>query len=200
MSSQLPSRMRSMLKSLRTTRVRAVLSLGIVLGFGAVGTLAYWTDSATLAGGTFTSGTLDIKLSGADNNPAAFTTSFALTDMAPGNSKAAAVTVENAGSLDFTYTATGIAPGALGSLLEFRVVPGGSVTGSGTGMTCTDGTQTYNATMNASSNVISVNRPIAAGGSESFCVSATLPTGTTTGQGESTTANFTFNAKQVGAP
>jgi len=200
MSNQLPSRMRSVLKSLRTTRVRAVLSLGIVLGFGAVGTLAYWTDSATLAGGTFTSGTLDIQLSGADNNPAAFTTNFALTDMAPGNSKAGSVIVENVGSLDFNYTATGIAQGALGSLLEFRVVPGGTVAGSGSSMSCTGGTQTYNATMNTSSDVIPVNRPVAANSTETFCVSATLPTGTTTGQGQSTSAHFTFDAKQVGAP
>lgn len=200
MSSQSLSCIRSMLKSLRSTRVRALLSLGIVLGFGAVGTLAYWTDSAALAGGNFTSGTLDIKLSGADNNPAAFTTSFSATNMQPGDSKAASVIVQNAGSIDFTYTATGIAPGALGSLLVFRVVPGGSVAGSGSSMSCAGGTQTFNATMNASSNVISANRPIAAGANEPFCVSATLPTGTTTGQGQSTTASFTFNAKQVGAP
>jgi predicted ribosomally synthesized peptide with SipW-like signal peptide len=185
---------------LRSVRGRAILSLGMVLGLGTVSTLAYWTDNATLAGGTFTAGTLDIKLSGVDNNPAAFTTSFALANMQPGDAKAASVTVQNAGSLDFTYTATGIAPGALGSQLVFRVVPGGTVAGSGTSMSCSGGTQTFNATMNASQAVIPTDRPIASAGSESFCVTATLPSSSTTGQGTSTTATFTFNAKQVGAP
>lgn len=46
-------------QSFRSDRVRAVLSLGIVLGFGAVGTLAYWTDDATASGATFESGTLN---------------------------------------------------------------------------------------------------------------------------------------------
>ncbi|MBD8870915.1 TasA family protein [Nocardioides donggukensis] len=191
---------RRLLRGLRSARTRAVLSLGIVLGLGTVSTLAYWTDTATLQGGTFTAGTLDIKLNGADNNPAAFTSSFALANMEPGQSKAAAVNVQNAGSIDFTYTATGVAPGPLGSLLVFRVVPGGAVSGSGASMSCTGGTQTFNATMNTAQQVISANRPVAASGSENVCVSATLPSGTTTGQGQSTTATFTFNAKQVGAP
>lgn len=198
MSDHLPARKHLTFERLRSTRVRALLSLGIVLGFGAVGTLAYWTDSATLAGGTFTSGTLDIKLGGADNNPAAFSTSFAMTNMQPGSSKAATVLVQNSGSLDFTYTATGIASGGtLASLLEFKVVPAGVING---GATDCAGTSSYNATMAASSNVITANRPLPAATSEAFCVVATLPTGTTTGQNTSAAATFTFNAKQVGAP
>lgn len=196
MSTSRLSHTRSTLGRIRSTRVRAILSLGMVLGLGAVGTLAYWTDSATLTGGTFSSGTLDIKLGGVDNNPAAFTTSFAMANMQPGDKKSASVSVQNAGSLDFTYTATGIASGTLGSLLVFRVVPGGTVSGSD----CTGGTQTFNAAMSTSQSVISANRPVAAAGNESFCVTATLPTGTTTGQGTSSTATFTFDAKQVGAP
>ncbi|MEV7396589.1 TasA family protein [Aeromicrobium sp. NPDC092404] len=178
-----------------------MLSLGVVLGFGAVGTLAYWTDSATLAGGTFTAGNLDIKLGspapGVDNDPAAFTTDFAMTNMQPGDSKAAVVAVRNAGSLDFTYTATGTAPGALNSTLVFRVVPGGTVSGG----TCTGGTQTFNGSLGAGNTaVIATNRPLASSASENFCVSASIPAAATTGQGQSTTASFTFNAKQVGAP
>ena len=190
------SRLRCTARGLRSTPVRAVLSLGVVFGLGAVGTLAYWTDDATLTGGTFTAGTLDIKLSGADNNPAAFTTDFAMSNMQPGDSKAASVSVQNAGSLDFTYTATGTAPGALNSTLVFRVVPGGTVSGG----TCTGGTETFNSTMGVDTPVITTNRPLASGANESFCVSASIPSGATTGQGLSTTASFTFNAKQVGAP
>lgn len=188
-------------QGLRSAPVRALLSLGVVLGLGAVGTLAYWTDAATLTGGTFQAGTLDIKLGGADNDPTAFTTSFAMSNMQPGDSKSATVAVQNAGSLDFTYTATGTATGGLASSLVFRVVPGGTSTGTA----CTGGTQTYNAALSTTATgVITANRPLARSGqpgdSESFCVVATIPTGTTTGQGLSATAAFTFSAKQVGAP
>lgn len=202
MSKHLPPRMTSGLKRIKSTRVRALLSLGMVFGLGAVGTLAYWTDTSTLTGGTFTAGTLDIKLGspapGVDNNPAAFTTAFAMTNMQPGDSKAASTIVRNSGTVDFTYTATGVTSGgALASLLTFKVVPGGTVSGND----CTGGTTTFTGTMAAVQSVISTNRPLtASGGNETFCVVATLPTGTTTGQGTSASATFTFNAKQVGAP
>lgn len=190
------SRLRRTARGLRSTRARAVLSLGVVLGFGAVGTLAYWTDSAALAGGTFTAGNLDIKLSGVDNNPAAFETSFKMSNMEPGDSKAATVDVQNAGSIDFTYTATGTAPGLLAPSLVFKVVPGGATDG----VTCT-GTSSFNGALNSGNTVVVTNnRPLNAGAHEAFCVQATLPSGVETGQGLSTTASFTFHAKQVDAP
>jgi predicted ribosomally synthesized peptide with SipW-like signal peptide len=197
--------MTSGLKRLKSTRVRALLSLGMVLGLGSVGTLAYWTDQATLTSGTFTAGNLDIKLGspapGVDNNPSSFSTDFAMSNMQPGDSKAAAVAVRNSGSIGFTYTATGVTSTAagIGSLLTFKVVPGGTVNGGATD--CTGGTTTFGpATMSSSQNVIATNRPLAAGATETFCVVATLPSGTTSGQGTSASATFTFNAKQVGAP
>ncbi|GAA3531520.1 hypothetical protein GCM10022234_30840 [Aeromicrobium panaciterrae] len=202
MSKRRSSRTASGLKRIKSTRVRALLSIGMVFGLGAVGTLAYWTDSATLAGGTFSAGTLDIKLGspapGVDNNPTQFATDFAMTNMQPGDSRAALVAVRNSSSLGFTYTATGVTSGGtLASLLTFKVVPGGSLSGS---TDCT-GTATFTGTMATTQNVISADRPLAGGGgTESFCVVATLPTGTTTGQNTSATATFTFNAKQVGAP
>lgn len=67
---------------LRSARVRALLSLGIVLGFGATSTLAYWTDTATVTGGTFTAGTLDLQVNDAQGNPTAYAlTSLAMADM-----------------------------------------------------------------------------------------------------------------------
>ncbi|KRC63947.1 hypothetical protein ASE12_03705 [Aeromicrobium sp. Root236] len=173
-----------------------MLSLGVVFGLGAVGTLAYWEDAATLTGGNFKAGNLDIKLSGEDNNPATFTTDFTMLNMQPGDSKAASISVQNAGSLAFTYTATGTAPGTLNATLVFRVVPGGTVSGG----TCTGGTETFNNKLGTGTPVITANRPLAAGANESFCVSASIPTSATTGQGLSTTASFAFTAKQVGAP
>lgn len=203
MSNHLPPRLTSGLKRIKSTRVRALLSIGMVFGLGAVGTLAYWTDSATLTGGTFTAGTLDIKLGNpsVDNNPPAFATSLALANMQPGNSKAAVVNVQNAGSIDFTYTATGLAGGALAPFLSFNVRVGGSVSGTGNSQTCTGGTSTFTGTLTAAAQpVIAANQPLNAGANGDVCVSATLPATETGGQGLSTTSTFSFAAKQVGAP
>lgn len=204
MFNRLPPRLTSGVARIKSTRVRALLSIGMVFGLGAVGTLAYWTDSATLAAGTFTSGTLDIKLNGSDGtaaNPANFTTSLALANMQPGNSKAAVVNVQNAGNIDFTYMATGLAGGALAPFLSFNVRVGGSVAGTGSSQTCTGGTSTFTGTLTVSSQpVIAANQPLNAGANGDVCVSATLPTAEAGGQGLSTTSTFSFAAKQVGAP
>ncbi|MEO6606133.1 MAG: TasA family protein [Aeromicrobium sp.] len=203
MSKRRSSRISSGLKRIKSTRVRALLSLGMVFGLGAVGTLAYWTDSATLTGGTFTAGTLDIKLkSGAtaavDNNPAGFATDFTVGNMQPGDSKSAVVSVLNSGSLGFLYSATGTVTGTgLGPFLRFTVYPGGAVSGN----SCT-GTSVFGPAALTTNTPIFANRAIAAAGNETFCVVATFPTGggPTDGQGLNATATFNFAAKQVGAP
>jgi len=195
------SRLRSAARGLRSTPVRAVLSLGVVFGFGAVGTLAYWTDEATLTGGTFVAGNLDIALSDAQNDPVDFTTSFALTNMQPGHSKAAVVTVDNDGTADFTYTATGTAPGPLAPKLRFRLVAGGSVSGSGSTQTCAGGSELFDGTLDATAvPVITADRPLGSNANEILCFEARMPTGVTDGESLSTTTAFTFDAKQVGAP
>lgn len=187
--------MHSSLTALRGVRARAILSLGVVLGLGSVGTLAYWTDSATLTGGSFTTGTLDLTLSGAHN----FSTEFAAQNMQPGDSKAAVVTVKNAGSIDFTYTATGSGIGALAPLLRFTVTAGGNLADGG--KTCTGGaTVVSNVALGANTPVVPTSRSLQAGAEETLCVQATLPATETGGQGSTAQATFTFAAKQVGAP
>ncbi len=69
---------------LTSTRVRAMLSLGVALGVGAVGTFASWTDDVTVTGTTFTAGTLDLLVNGGDP-PAAYTTLNVASNMVPGN-------------------------------------------------------------------------------------------------------------------
>ncbi len=187
------------LRGLRSRRTRALLSLGVVLGLGSVSTLAYWTDSATLTGGTFASGTIDLKLDSVDNNPSSFSTALAMSNMAPGQSKAVVVPVQNNGSVSFTYVAAGIsnniAPnaGILASLLEFRVVPLGSVTGSSPTQTCT-GTPSFSGSLGTSTSVITTARTLAPAASENVCIQATLPVGVTTGQNNTANTVFTFTA------
>ncbi|MET1060113.1 MAG: SipW-dependent-type signal peptide-containing protein [Nocardioides sp.] len=199
MSTEIASRARRVLGGLRSRRARALLSLGVVLGLGSVTTLAYWTDSAALTGGTFKSGTIDLKLDSVDNNPSSFSTGFAMNNMAPGQSKAVVVPVQNTGNVAFTYVASGISnniapnPGTLASLLDFKVVPLGTVSGSSPTQTCT-GTGTFSGSLASSTSVVTTARTLAPGASENVCIQATLPAGTTTGQNNTANAVFTFTA------
>jgi len=193
------SRRGRVLRGLRSRRTRALLSTGVVLGLGSVTTLAYWTDSATLTGGTFASGTIDLRLDGSDTDPASFSTAFAMSAMSPGQSKAVVVPVQNNGSVTVTYVASGIAnniapnAGTLASLLDFKVVPLGTVGGSSPAQTCT-GTASFTGALASSTSVITTARTLAPGASENVCIQATLPTGTTTGQNNTANAVFTFTA------
>ena len=81
---------------LTSARTRAALSLGVVLAVGATGTFAYWTDSATIDGTTFTAGTIDLQVNGA-NSPTY--TTLNLATMIPGNSMAGTLVVRNNGNV-----------------------------------------------------------------------------------------------------
>lgn len=99
--------------NLRSARLRAALSLGIVLGFGSISTMAYWTDSATVTGGQFAAGTMDLQIdSGAVGQGSNYAkTSMTWSGLAPSERKAFNFQVKNVGNPPFTYGAT-VARGA----------------------------------------------------------------------------------------
>jgi predicted ribosomally synthesized peptide with SipW-like signal peptide len=197
-----------LLRGLRSTRVRVLLATGMLLGLNVPGTLAYWTDSATVAGGTFSSGTLDMTLDGNQGNPEAWTNSvMTLGDMVPGESFAASFPVRNDGTVAFTYTATGTASGDLAPELSFQAVVGGdaasnaTVGGLRTG-TCAGGTAMVAQTLDATPRtVVGTAQELAAGASQSVCLLVTLSTAAPgSAQGQSATGTLVFAAKQLGAP
>lgn len=189
----------------RSPRVRALLSIGLILGFGAISTMAYWSDTETATGATFTSGVLDMKLNG--QNSVDLSSTFTLATMVPGESVAAHVAVQNIApsNVAFTYTATGLASGALAPYLSFQVFLGGTSsngtagglrTGSCTG-TSTGAAQTMTTTM----TVIGTPQQLTVGSSQNVCVVATLGASTPSNmQGTTGSASFTFTAAQLGAP
>ncbi|CCQ14925.1 putative uncharacterized protein [Rhodococcus sp. AW25M09] len=122
--------------ALISARARAIMSIGIVLGLGAVGTLASWSDSATATSGVFTTGKIDIKLGNPaeDNDPLAFKTSMKKVDLFPNDTRSANLIVSNSGSVGFTYSimATVISTTGLGTLLNSSVYLG-SADGTNTG-------------------------------------------------------------------
>lgn len=212
--SESPRRLRSFLVSAKT---RAVLSLGIILGLGSVSTMAYWTDTATMTTGSISAGTLDLKLGGnlAGQGGTWNNTSLALTDMVPGESVAKDFTVQNAGAIGLTWTATAAATGDLAlstsatsaQRLQFAVYVGGTSSNSGTAAagnrtgTCT-GTVAYGpaALTSTQSSVVSTAQSLAASGSQNVCIKVSLPSAAPNAlQGTTATATFIFNATQVGA-
>ncbi|HUH06702.1 MAG TPA: TasA family protein, partial [Egibacteraceae bacterium] len=81
----------------RLGRTRVALSAGLLIGGLWTGAAALFTDSAT-TDAAFTSGSVDIAVTGED------ATFFSASDMAPGDVVFEPLTVDNNGSLDFTYT------------------------------------------------------------------------------------------------
>lgn len=184
----------------RAAVVALVGALGLV---GGLGTQAYWNDQATVAGTTLTSGSLDLLVDGQQGNPSTYTwSSLAMSDMAPGESKAATVTLSNAGSVPFTVAATGTASGNLDPHVTARVVLSGAATTDSTyprQETCTGGTQTFEDTLgNTGKTVISSTATMASGATRVVCVSLTLATTAPSSmQGKSYTPVFTFTATQA---
>ena len=194
--------------SRRSIRVRAFLSLGILLGFSSVNTLAFWTDSATMTTGTITSGSLDLQLNGnlAGQGGTWTNSAFTFSNMIPGESFAVTVPVQRAaGTAPFTYTATGTSTGGLASHLRWAVHAGTA----NTAVTSANGvrTQTCGGTAlptgvtlgGSATSVISTARSLTGSTySENICIQVSLPaTATNAAQLQNATASFTFNAVQA---
>ena len=183
-------------------RVRALLALAGLLGGALVtGTFAYWTDDVTITGTTFTSGTLDLQVGGADS----YTTStlgMSSTPMVPGNTSAEVLAVQNNGDVPLKYTLTGGLGGtdaaafSADGALSLTVVSGGTRSGSGNAATCTGGTVIYGPTALTdvtTTALIGTRRgPIAPAGSESLCFQISFSaSAASTLQGKTATATFT---------
>lgn len=175
----------------RSQRVRAILCLGIVPGLGVVSTQAAWTDQSTATSGTFTTGTLDIKLGNpaVDNDPAQFTADLAMANMAPGNSRDAGLRVTNGGSLPLTFTVSGAGVGApdLAAALRVSVFPG-----------MTNGVCSGTAIVSdvaASGPILGAQPVLPSADARDLCFRVTLPaTADTSLQGKSSTLTLNFTA------
>lgn len=174
-------------------KVRAVLSLGMLVGIAQVGTMAAWTDAATVESGTFATGTLDLRVGenaadqlggqGGTWNHASLT----LNDLAPGESVAQMLTIGNAGSIPLDYTiGVNTVDDALSGPNGLQITVVQDATGAGnTGShgandrvgSCQGGAPTAatDAPVSTSgTDVHGVPVALASGGTRSYCVVATL--------------------------
>ncbi|TWG97264.1 putative ribosomally synthesized peptide with SipW-like signal peptide [Nocardioides sp. J9] len=180
-------------------RTRALLSLGALLGVGAVATSAYWTAGSTVDGVTVESGAIHIDLATNDKvKPETYTWSDLSSSLpVTGGSTARVIRVSNnsTGRLTFSYTVSATATGALGSALKITVLRGGSVSGS----TCNGGTAVgpSGAALNGFSASPGTLDATSAAAHHDLCVQVTLPTGSGAGGGQTSDVTFAFDATQV---
>lgn len=177
--------------------VRALLGLGLVLGLGTTGTYAYWTDSVPVTGTTISTGTIDLRVDGAD--AVAGWATMSLAGMVPGNSTAATLTVTNSGTAPVHYWADASAGNAdgkgLGAALVVKVTGDAGTSGAAPATTCAGAALAGTGTSFGVDLVGSAASPrlLAPGASETLCVQATLPTDASSAlQGASTDVAFTF--------
>jgi len=86
------------MEKMRNTKgiLMSILMIGVVAMAAGAGTFAYFSDTETSTGNTFTAGTLDLKVNSGDSNVVMFN----VNDVKPGDSGSAEINLSNAGSLD----------------------------------------------------------------------------------------------------
>lgn len=200
----------------RSGRTRAMLALSAVAvlasGMSVQGTFAFWTDSATVNAGGFTSGTLDITVNGQLSGQGGTTAiaNLALANITPGESVAASFPIANVGTTPLTYNLTGTGSGdlAVANGLQYLVVFGTTATNSGTSTAgnrtgacgSTTATDANTTLLNATAATLASNRALAPGASENVCVIARLNFQAPNAlQNKAGNAQLLFDAKQVGA-
>ncbi|WP_062004969.1 MULTISPECIES: TasA family protein [Arthrobacter] len=211
-------------RGLASRKVRAVLCLGIFAAPAAVGTMAYWTDEATIESGTFTAGTLDLTVGGAveDSNylPGPGGTheysTLTIADLLPGESIARPFIVRNFGTTRFIYngfvhtTNNALAASGNEGGLQVAIYAGGSPTNAGTQAagdrsgSCPGGDLLKNQEVSTSTNTVELapaDIPLAPGATQTHCVVVLLDLVAPNAlQGARTQLIVELDAKQMGAP
>lgn len=191
--------------------VAATVCALLAVALGVHGTYAFWTDQATMSGGTITAGAVDIaldgKLVGSSNSGGTWSnTSLGLSAMVPGESQSSSFAVSNAGTAPLTYSVDATGSGTLSTALRFSVYVGGAATNSGSAATGSrlgrcDGTALVTGVTLSSvpTTVTAVRRSLPVGSSETVCLLVALDAGAANSlQGATGSAAFVFAARQAG--
>ena len=184
-------------RALKILVTLAVLALAVSVF--TIASLALFTDSESVGGNTFSTGTIDIAAAPAS----AVVTAPA---MAPGDQVTATLDITNSGSLDLRYSAESTTTeNVLAAELVLTVKTGVSICDDANWTA--DGTVIYTGVLGttATSAVFGDptpggdpgDRTLAPAASEQLCVNVTLPLATTAGQGVTTTATLDFAAEQT---
>ncbi|MEJ9078644.1 SipW-dependent-type signal peptide-containing protein [Gordonia malaquae] len=181
MSSPTQSRLRGRLGETGWTRARAIASLGMVFGLGAVGTMAAWSDTATATTGMFTTSSINIQMKVNDNRPIYNFTSLKKINMARGATTSGVLEVKNTGSHPFTYVmsvdtannGTATYGSASAAVFAQNLLVTVSKGGTKSGDTCTGGTTLGTADkplVLGSTALVPTTGPLAVNASDNLCV------------------------------
>lgn len=212
----------------RSVVVRTLLSLGLVLGLGSVGTMALWSSSAKVSPGGLTAAQLDISvndgLTGTASRDATRTeANWTMNDMLPGEQRAFSITVgATAESIPVDVRASGYATGTLGPALRVSIFLGGTPTNTGGSLTapaagsfrtatCAGGTLIGAGGVSLGSDAAkatvldATKRRLNAGGSMSYCLVVRLDDSAATRddarlRNARATATIMIRGTQEGAP
>ena len=200
---------------------RAMLGLVMVLGVLGLqaggGTLAYFTSTAASTGNTFTTGTLSLKLTDANETAqAAISASIGSAAFKPGDTTVGYVTVNNDGTLPFDYglkytatntTGTLWVAGATNPTLQVYTAAAvgnctqANVVGAKTGLTSVFAAASVSTTANTTvfDSGAASKRPVAASGSEILCLAVNWPNGAAGAEnaqmGATGNIDFAFDAR-----
>lgn len=174
-------------------QVKALLSLGLLAGIGAVSTLAAWTGEAT-ATSSIQAGTVAIGVGATADSTSGNYTLPPSSNWYPGVNRAVMVSVKNTGTLAAPFAVSGTTTpsgvGTLGESMQVKVTRGAAVGNA----TC-DGATILEKTAGNGFSGSSVPQLLAAGEVQAVCVQYSLPTtAPSTLQGKSTTVTLTFTA------
>lgn len=180
----------------RSMQIRALLSLGILVGLSSVSTLAAWTGTAT-ATSNITSGTvaLGAGATAGTASKATYPVPIPTTNWYPGTTAAATVVVMNTGSLPAQYSIKGSinedSDGVLGQNLVVSVKTGSAVSSTA----CSGEKEILSKAAGTIFSGEAIRPKLEPGAYESICVQYSLPaTAASSLQGETTTINLVFTS------
>lgn len=188
----------------RRRHIRIAVLIGVLVALaGAIPAYAFWRDTGTINGAELDTGTLALRVNGA--NPFTAFTDLSFGMMTPGASTAGVLTVTNTGTTPLDYWADAAAGNAdgqgLGAALVVAVTNAATVTGTAPAATCGGTTITPSGT-SFSNNLVATQadpRPLAPGASETLCIQASLPASAPASlMGATTQVAFDFHAVQAG--
>jgi len=188
-------------KTLTGKLIATVMVVALLAAVLTLTALTLFTDTQSVPGNTFTTGTVDISTS-----PTSALVTF--SGMAPNDQVVNPITVSNAGTLQLRYAVTSTTTeNTLAAQLDMTIKSG--VTTCTTGGFDTDGTVLYGPAdlgSTAGTNVVgnpaqgsqAGDRTLNAAAGEVLCVKVSLPSSTgNTFQGLTSTATFAFQAEQT---
>ena len=209
------SRVRRLVGETGWTRARAIVSLGMVFGLGAVGTMAAWSDTAQATSGVFSTAAVNVKMTLNNERPNYNFVALKKSNLGKGDSVAGPIAVKNTGSSNFTYTVvansydngtagagyvfnpanTAANAATFAQSLQVTIMSGGTSDGT----TCTGGSVIANSVplQLGDKPLVTVDQPVSVNQTDNLCVQVKLADAPVGARMSALGLKFNFVAKKA---